>query len=87
MRPFLVLSDGRHPFYGDEYIVVGLTTTERNEAIKIRQHDWEEKNIPKDSYASPWFILTVKHMDIQTGVGSIKPGKVDKISEAVESYI
>jgi hypothetical protein len=26
-RPYVVLSDHDHPFYGEEYVVVGVTTT------------------------------------------------------------
>jgi hypothetical protein len=34
-RPYVVLSDDDHPFYGEEYIVVGVTTTERERAVAL----------------------------------------------------
>ena len=48
-RPYVVLSDEHHPFYGEEYLVAGVTTTERDGAIELTPDTWAEGGAPKRS--------------------------------------
>lgn len=38
-RPFLVVSTDGHPFHGEEYVGLSITTTEYDEAIPITDAD------------------------------------------------
>lgn len=78
-RPWLVVSDDEHPFHGEEYLVVGITTTERGDAIELRAEDWVVGRLPDQSFASPWFITTIKHASIRRGVGELDPSIVEKV--------
>ena len=86
-RPFLILSGSSHPFHGSEYAVVGLTRTERPAAITINQTAWEMGDPGTESYASPWYLFTLKHDNIIRPKGSLTPETTQKVAAAVASLI
>lgn len=79
-RPYVVLSDDEHPFYGEEYVVVGVTTTERERAVELGAKRWADGGAPKRSWASPWFVLTVKHANIRERLGRLTTEATDRIA-------
>jgi mRNA-degrading endonuclease toxin of MazEF toxin-antitoxin module len=86
-RPFVVLSDDDHPFYGEEYVVVGVTTTERARAVPLTPDAWAEGGAPTASWASPWYLLTVKHATITDRLGRLTRGAADDIATAVARLV
>jgi len=86
-RPWLVLSDDRHPFHGEEYLVAGLTTTDRRGAIEVRDTDWTVGGLPRESYVSPWFLSTLKHAEVGEGVGRLADPALQRVVEAVVGYL
>jgi len=85
-RPWLVLSTDNHPFHGEEYLVVGITTTPRPAAIELSTTAWELGGLPKDSYVSPWFVTTIKHSDIEQGIGRVSADACTTILQDVRDY-
>lgn len=86
-RPFLVLSDeGTHPFHGAEYAVVGLTTSARPPAIRLDNRVWST-GAPGDSFASPWYLFTIKHDDINRPKGALNQDATDAVATAVASTV
>lgn len=86
-RYFLVLSDDSHPFHGEEYAVVALTSTQRSDAIEITDDDWLFGGPSGDSYVSPWYVFTIKHDDIVNPQGSVTDSMADTIANEVPSYL
>lgn len=86
-RYFLILSDDSHPFHGTEYAVVALTSKQRSEAIEIADDDWLFGGPPGDSYASPWYVFTIKHSDISNPQGSVTESMADTVANEVCSYL
>ena len=86
-RPYVVLSDDQHPFYGEEYMVVGVTTSERGQAVELTPPTWGEGGAPKRSWASPWYVLTVKQATITERLGHLTPETIDRIAGAVAHLI
>ena len=86
-RPFLILSGPSHPFHGSEYAVVGLTRTERPGAIALDQAAWEMGDPGEESYASPWYLFTLKHDNIIRPRGSLTSEATEKVATAVASLI
>lgn len=86
-RPFLVLSDAAHPFHGSEYAVVGLTRTNRPPAIVLNDRAWAVGNPGSDSYASPWYVFTIKHVDVIRPKGALTPAATDEVATAAAEMI
>jgi hypothetical protein len=42
-RPWVVLSDERYPFHGEEYLVAGITTTERKGVFAMTGETWGDE--------------------------------------------
>lgn len=87
MAPSLVLSDESHPFHGTEYVTVRVTTTEREPAIPIEPDDWTTGRLPRTSYVSPWSLGTLKHADIERGVGALSDPTVSSVVDHVVGYL
>lgn len=86
-RPYVVLSDDGHPFYGEEYVVVGVTTTERERAVALTPERWAEGGPPKSSWASPWYVLTVKDVTITDRLGRLTAETTNEIATAVARLV
>jgi len=86
-RPYVVLSDDDHPFYGEEYAVVGVTTTERERGVALTSEAWNEGGAPKPSWASPWYVLTIKHATITDRLGRLTTEATDDIATEVARLI
>jgi len=86
-RPWLVVSTDDHPFHGEEYVVTGITTTDRAGAIELDDESWTVGGLPKTSYISPWFLTTLKHASIERGVGQLTSETMDRVVTEVVSYI
>ena len=86
-RPYIILSDEQHPFYGEEYMVVGVTTTGRTNAIELTPDTWAEGGAPKRSWASPWYSLTLKHTTITDRLGQLTLNATNRIAREITRLI
>jgi len=87
-RPYMVLSSAAtHPFHGEEYLVAGCTTTEREQAIALPETVWTVGQPAEPTWVSPWYLMTLKHANIEYGVGEIEPATVDRVARAVARQV
>jgi mRNA-degrading endonuclease toxin of MazEF toxin-antitoxin module len=86
-RPYLILSNDQHPFYGQEYVAVGITTTGRTEAVKLTTNRVETGRLPRTSYISPWSVLTLKDWMISTQPAKATDATVDTVRQELEAYL
>ena len=86
-RPFLILSDTSHPFHGTEYAVVGLTRTNRPPAVELRKNAWDVGDPGEGSYASPWYVFTIKHANIDRPKGALTTVATDEVAKAAAAMI
>lgn len=77
-RPFLVVSDDSHPFHGEEYVGLTVTTTEHERAHPIETADWELGSLPKQSYIKPWNPVILTDADIEGVAGAVSETCVDR---------
>ncbi|OKY77287.1 MAG: PemK/MazF family toxin [Candidatus Methanohalarchaeum thermophilum] len=70
-RPYLIISNKRHPFMGEEYLGVVVTTTNREKAIPINDNNFRKGELPKSSYVSPWCIVTIKDDYIEKNIAIV----------------
>jgi hypothetical protein len=68
-RPFLVVSTDAHPFHGEEYVGLAVTTSAQDRAVPIEAADWELGELPKESYLKPWNPVVLKDEDTEGVAG------------------
>lgn len=86
-RPFVILSDDQHPFHGEEYIVAALTTVPRPEALTLEASDWIQGGTPRDSYVSPWYVMSLKQANFDGGIGRLEEKTIERIARDVSFYL
>ena len=77
-RPFLLISGDDHPFHGEEYVGVAITTTALDAAIPIDDDDWLLGELPKRSFVKPWNPAIVKSEEICSVAGILHEPFVDR---------
>jgi mRNA-degrading endonuclease toxin of MazEF toxin-antitoxin module len=85
-RPFLIISNSKHPFDNEEFLVAAITTTEREEAIELK-NGFNSGGLPKESYISPWVITTLKESNLEQKMGEVKQEILDDTLNQLEQYI
>jgi hypothetical protein len=78
-RPYLIVSGEAHPFHGEEYIAVAITTTALAPAIPIDDDAWVRGGLPKASFIKPWQPTLLKHADITDAFGILRASVVDQV--------
>lgn len=89
-RPWLVVSGPTHPFHGEQYIVLTLTTKTYHDAtVPIADDDWVEGGTPVESFVVPWGVASPKHADIDADryVGRLARSVVEQAVDACSSYL
>ncbi|MCH7661242.1 MAG: hypothetical protein IH933_11905 [Euryarchaeota archaeon] len=86
-RPFLVLSNENHPFADQQVAAIGITTTPWPESIEISSEDWELGELPRQSYISPWIIVTRDYDDILRSIGRLRSDIVERTLFEVVEYL
>jgi mRNA interferase MazF len=86
-RPYIVLSDDRHPFHGEEYIAAVVTTTNRENAIPVTSASFEDGSLPRTSYVSPWNPVTLKRYQIDKHVATLTQTIVDDVVAELNAYL
>lgn len=86
-RPYVCLSDERHPFRDEEALYAAVTTTRRSVAIPLSESDFESGGLPRDSYVNPWTIASIRHADIQREEGQLVKETTETIAEEAGGYL
>lgn len=86
-RPFVLISNQTHLFCDTKYIGATLTTTEIDEAVALSGDDWEIGSSPRDSYVSPWAVMTLKDAEIDRRVGRLQNSVLEQIADETYEYI
>lgn len=87
-RPFVCLSTpATHPFSGEEGIYVAVTKTPRPNAIPLPASSFTSGGLPKQSFASPWVVTTLKDADIMDVEGQLDDSTTEQIAKAAAGYM
>lgn len=87
-RPFVVINTESHPFDGDQYVAVTLTSrTWYDETIPITEDDFLDGELPKDSYLVPWGVVSLSHDDILDWFGRIERAPLDETVDQLIGYL
>ena len=86
-RPLVVLSDDTHPFHGEQWIAVAVSTTARRRALELTEDDWTAGSLPQRSYAYPWAVLSPRLEQADYVLGNTADEFVNELTDEVQGYI
>lgn len=86
-RPYIVLSNSNHPFAGEECVAAVVTTTDRANAIALDEGDFVRGTLPRESFVSPWAVVTLKHHAISKQVATVSDVIVEGTVEDLAWYL
>ncbi len=87
-RPYLVVSNSDRPFFGDEYTVAVITTTERDDAIELTRDSFSEGRLDRyPSYVNPWSLHVFPHDEITRRVGQLDAATVAEVVEGITEFV
>jgi len=86
-QPYLIISSDNHPFHGEEYLGLAITTTRWDAAISIDDDDWVRGELPKASFVKPWQPTLLKHSDVNDAFGVLRPALVDRAVTTLTRYL
>jgi mRNA interferase MazF len=86
-RPYVCLCDESHPFSDEEALCVAVTSTERSEAIRLGGAEFERGGLPRESYANPWTVVSIRHADIADTEGVLTEETTERIADAAADYL
>ena len=69
-RPYLIVSDESHPFAGEQYIAIGISTTEYDESIPL-VGAFIEGRLDRASFVAPWAVVSIRAETIDRPVARI----------------
>ena len=85
-RPYLVVSNGSRPFQGEDYLVAGVTTTERGQSVPLAG-EFEAGGLDRESFVSPWTVLTIRNEHVSKRVGVASERVVAETVGSIASYV
>ncbi|KTG27723.1 hypothetical protein [Haloferax profundi] len=86
-RPWLIVNNDSHPFDGEQYIAVAISTKEYGDSIPLSADVWEIGGVPRQSFVSPWAVHSPRNEDFVAWQDRVTAPFVDDIVEAVETYL
>lgn len=86
-RPYVCLSDERHPFADEEALYAVVTSTPRTQAVSLTADDFESGSLPRESYVNPWTITSIRHADVTSEMARLGEEATDDVARAAAFYL
>ena len=86
-RPYVCLSDETHPFSDEEALYASVTTTPREIAIPLPDEAFESGGLPHESYANPWTVVSIRHVDMEYEEGHLINERIERVATAAAGYL
>lgn len=87
-RPWLIANDDDHPFHGEQYVAMALTTrTWYDDRLPLTREDYVEGEPPEDSSIVPHSVTSLQHELVTDHVCRVRSGKVDGAVDELVKYL
>jgi mRNA-degrading endonuclease toxin of MazEF toxin-antitoxin module len=86
-RPYVCLSDDSHPFSDEEALYAAITTTQREAAVRLTDHDFATGGLPRVSYVNPWTVVSIRHADIDRAEGRLIGTVTEQVATEAAGYL
>lgn len=85
-RPYLIVSSESHPFAGEQYIALGITTKEYAKSVPL-EGAFETGTLNRESFVSPWAVVSIRGGDIDRAVARVTDATTDTAAERTREYL
>lgn len=88
LRPYLVVSNDRRPFFGREYTVAVVTTSERDAAVEVTEDRLDAGRLKEyPSFVNPWSLHVFQHGDIERRVAQLDEDALEDVVRGIYEYV
>lgn len=86
-RPFLVVSNDTRPYYGQDYTLAVMTTTEFDDAVELTaDHVVKGRLRGYPAYIKPWSLHEFQHREIHKRVAHISED-IFRVADAAYGFM
>jgi mRNA-degrading endonuclease toxin of MazEF toxin-antitoxin module len=86
-RPWLILTDERHPFANEQFIAVAISRKEYAPSIPLLDEVWKIGGVPEESFAAPWSVHSPRIEDMVAWQGRVTESFVERVACALWEYL
>jgi mRNA-degrading endonuclease toxin of MazEF toxin-antitoxin module len=87
-RPFLVVSNDTRPYYGEDYTLAVITSTEFEKAVRLDADDVTEGSLNRSpSYIKPWSLHEFKHGEVHRRVAQVSDDVLRRVADAAHGLM
>lgn len=87
-RPFLVVSNDTRPYYGRDYTLAVMTTTEFEAAVRLDAGGVTEGRLDTyPSYIKPWSLHEFEHGEIHRRVAQVSDDVLRRVADAAHAFM
>lgn len=86
-RPWLIVNNETHPFAGEQYIALAISTREYPASIALDEAVWDVGGVPRASFVSPWAVHSPRGEDLVAWQGRVTDTFVDTVVAEATSYL
>jgi mRNA interferase MazF len=88
VRPYLVVSNERRPFQGEEYTLATITTTQRPEALEVTPGTLAAGELARyPSYVNPWGLHVFRADRIEKRVAQAEKPLLERVSARIQHFV
>ncbi|WP_225335070.1 hypothetical protein [Halomicrobium urmianum] len=80
------MSDEAHPFAGEQYIAVGISTKEYDESIPLTGAIVEGA-LDRESVVAPWAVVSLREANIERAVARVEESVIDLAVRRMTSFV
>lgn len=87
-RPFLVVSNDTRPYYGQDYTLAVMTTTEFEEAVRLDAGDVIAGGMNTyPSFIKPWSLHEFEHGELHRRVAQVSDDVLRQVADAAHEFM
>lgn len=88
LRPYLVVSNGSRPFFGSEYTVAVITTTERRVAVELTPESLREGRLKEyPGFVNAWSLHVFPHGDVVQRVAQVHTDILGEVADRIYDLV
>lgn len=86
-RPVMIVSNETRPFQGKQYTIALISTTERDEAVRLDANTLTAGRLDVyPSFVNPWSLHEIEHAAINRRVAQLSDSVIQSVADSIARY-